>query len=378
MSTRSRLRAGIATLALGAASVSAALGETPELKGGIAAFIRGDVQQAVKLFTTELEAPGRSPEDRARAFYHRARAYYASKQPVLAISDASAALWLNKLSPSEAADAVQLKSLAQSSVGADAGLPAFKLVTKSPPAFESTPAKALPAVVPPKPAPLQPEAQAAATLPSRPPQQAVVSTLPVAATPVVRPSAPAWSSASVTREELSQPAAPAAVAAEPPKAAAAWIASAILPSAAAVQQATGDIETGSIARAERSSVPESALTEAGRGPIPTTTIAAPVPIPQQTHGVAPVLSPAASLQQPTTTSAPQTDAPPKTAAANILPSLPVLGALFEPASGPLSEQVEKANEVQRQRYERIRRLNQAHNDAQNLNAQATVSGAHAD
>ena len=165
------LRVEIASLVL-FTGLSAAWAESPTLQQGVKALQAGNAREAAKLFTTDLEAPDRSPEERARAFYFRAKAYLAIKQPGLAIVDAGAALWLKKLSPKETADAERLKAEAQRSAEFDPGLPAVTLVTIN--ALPSAEAHTTPASVEPSPPPIpEPAAQKPASR-----EQAAVLTPP--------------------------------------------------------------------------------------------------------------------------------------------------------------------------------------------------------
>ena len=226
------LRVEIASLVL-FTGLSAAWAESPTLQQGVKALQAGNAREAAKLFTTDLEAPDRSPEERARAFYFRAKAYLAIKQPGLAAVDAGVALWLKKLSPKETADAERLKAEAQRSAEFDAGLPAVTPVTinalQSAEAHAATPASVEPSPPPtPKPAPQKPPS----------PEQAAV--LPP---PAVRQPPPPWSTAKIKSEELPPP----PVAPEPPaKPITAWITSA--PIAAPPSPVPQQTQTGSVAR----------------------------------------------------------------------------------------------------------------------------------
>ena len=164
------LRVEIASLVLFTGPLSAAWAESPTLQQGVKALQAGNAREAAKLFTTDLAAPDRSPEERARAFYFRAKAYLAIKQPGLAAVDAGVALWLKKLSPKETADAERLKAEAQRSAEFDPGLPAVTPVTIN--ALPSVEAHATtPASVEPSP---PPTAEPAPQKPPSPEQAAVL------------------------------------------------------------------------------------------------------------------------------------------------------------------------------------------------------------
>jgi hypothetical protein len=329
----------VAILALFAGPISVACAEVPALQRGIKALRAGKALDAAKLFTTELEAPDRSPEQRARAFYFRAKAYLAIKQPVLAIADAGLALWLKKLSPTEAADAERLRAEAQRSAEFDAGLPAVTQVTTntSPPTeAEATPVSSE------RPPP------AAEPTPQKPPVAQQATPLPAAE---VHQPPPTWASATIKSEELTPPSMEAQSSAKPMTA---WITSAstAAPPPAMPQQ----IETGSVARTARSSAPDAS---GAMSP------------PQQTI---------ANVQEQVVTSATQPVAaqPSKSAdTKSFLPALANLGSLFEPEASPVLAEVDQANEFQRRYYEKIREYNrdiQARNAAQSSNAQLS-SGA---
>ncbi len=110
MITRGWLRAGIPILVLLANPFNAARADGPGLQRGIDALHAGNAKLAIKLLTTELETPPRSSVDLARALYFRAKAHLADRQTARAMADANAALWLRKLSPSEIADAENIKA----------------------------------------------------------------------------------------------------------------------------------------------------------------------------------------------------------------------------------------------------------------------------
>ena len=322
------LRVEIASLVL-FTGLSAAWAESPTLQQGVKALQAGNAREAAKLFTTDLESPDRSPEERARAFYFRAKAYLAIKQPGLAVVDAGVALWLKKLSPKETADAERLKAEAQRSAEFDPGLPAVMPVTINalPPAetHAATPASVEPSPPPtPEPAPQKPPS----------PEQAAV--LPP---PAVRQPPPPWSTAKINSEKLPPP----PVVPEPPaKPITAWITStpiAALPSPVAQQ-----IETGSVARPVQSSAPDASGA---------------TPPPQQSAQEQVVTS----WTQPAVTQVAQ----PSTSAAtkSFLPGLAGLGSLFEPEPSPMLAEVDQANDFQRRYYEKIRQHNR---DPQNRNA----------
>lgn len=120
---------------------AAAAGEPSPLERGVEAMRKGQHAQAAQLFTTELKAAGRPAEVRARAFYLRAKANVALERPALAQSDLNIALWLNKLSPADAADAESLqRSLNGKSAPAEsaAATPADAIQTQGP--RDATPA----------------------------------------------------------------------------------------------------------------------------------------------------------------------------------------------------------------------------------------------
>lgn len=323
------LRVEIASLVLFAGPFSVAWAEAPTLQQGVKALQAGNAREAAKLLTTDLEAPDRSPEERARAFYFRAKAYLAIKQPGLAIADAGAALWFKKLSPKEAADAEWLKAEAQRSAAFDTGLPAVTPVTITalPPAeaHATTPAPVEPS--PPPPVLQKPRA----------PEQAAVLPSPAAHQPP-----PAWSTAEIKNEELPSP----PVVPEPPtKPITAWITSS--PIAAPPSPVPQEIETGSVTRPVQSSAADAS----GATPPPHQTIAS-----AHEQVVTSSTQPAATqVAQPITSAA----------STSFLTGLPSLGSLFSPEPSPMLAEVDQANEFQRRYYEKIRQYNR---DAQTRNA----------
>jgi hypothetical protein len=322
------VRVEIASLVLFAGPFSVAWAKAPTLQQGVKALQAGNAREAAKLFTIDLAAPDRSPEERARAFYFRAKAYLAIKQPGLAITDAGVALWLKKLPPKEAADAERLKAEAQRSAEFDTGLPAVTpVIINGPPPDEAhaiTPTSVEPSPPPPaEPAPPKPAF----------PQQAAVG---------VRQPPPKWSTAEINREELPPP----SVVPEPPgKPSTAWITSA--PIAAPPSPMPQQIETGSIARTVQSSAPDAS---GATPPFKQTTESAQEQV--VTSSTRPVATQGA---QPSTSAATK----------SFLPGLASLGALFEPEPSPMLAEVDQANEFQRRYYEKIRQYNR---DAQNRNA----------
>ena len=339
------LRVEIATLALFAGPFSVAWAEAPVLQQGIKALQAGNARQAAKLFTTELEAPDRSPEERARAFYLRAKAYYAIKQPALAIADVGAALWFKKLSPKEVADAERLKAEAQRSAAVDTGLPDVTPVTSnpSPPvaALASTPA----AVEPPAPPPAQPAAQKSSA-----PQQAAVL-LP----PPVREPPPTWSTAAIKSEQLPPP---PVVPEQPAKPISPWITSAPVATPPPEPQR---IETSTVAQPVQSSGANAPNASA--------------PPPQQIIMKAPEQV-ATAPPQPAAPPPPNTGAQPSLSATvtSLVPNLSSLGSLFAPEPSPMLAEVDQANDLQRRYYERIRQYNR---DAQARNAEQSSGGMQA-
>jgi hypothetical protein len=342
MAIRRLLRIEIATLALfaGAFSVARADTTTP-LQQGVKALQAGKARDAAKLFTTELETPDISQEERARAFYLRAKAYYAIKQPALAIADVGAALWFKKLSPKDAADAEQLKAEAQRSAAADTGLPDVTPVTgnSSPPV--ASPASAPAAAPPPPPAPAEPAAQKRSA-----PQQA---TLPP---PPERQPPSSWSTAAIKSEQLPPP---PVVRVEPAKPISPWTTSAQI---AAPLPPPQRIETSALAQPVQSSAPNAPIANA--------------PPPQQIVTKAPEQV-ATAAPQPPAPAPSNTGAQPTLSSAvkSLVPNLSGLGSLFAPEPSPMLAEVDQANELQRRNYEKIRQYNrdaQARNTAQSTNA----------
>jgi hypothetical protein len=330
----------IAILVLFAGPISVAWAEAPPLQKGIKALQAGKAREAAKLFTTDLEAPDRSPEERARAFYFRAKAYLAIKQPVLAIADAGLALWLKKLSPTETADAERLKAEAQKSAEFDIGLPAVTPVTinavRAAEADETTPASAE------RSSPLTEEPEQKPLAPER---------ATVLSTPEVRQPSPAWTTAAIKSEELPPP----PVVPEPPaKPMTAWFTSA--PIAAPKLPLPQQIETGSVSRPVQSSAPEASGATPQRQ--------------QSRHDQM------NSSAQPAAIQVPQPS--PKAVTQSLLPGLASLGSLFEPEPSPMLAEVEQADDFQRRYYEKIRQYNrdaQARNAAQSSNVTQASDGA---
>ena len=276
--------------------IEGALADAPSLQRGIDALKSGNATLAARLLTAELEAPGGTTEQRARTLYFRAKAYLASQQPGLAMSDAGAAIWLNKLSPLEAADAEAIKAQSMAFAGVGMGPVTVKPVVIS-------------AVAPVAPARIE-------ALVERPlPKEAVV----------IAPKAtlaPEWSAAAVRREEL----APASVVNEvalktvAPASAPAWAAP------------TSLIETGSIAP----------VGIAAQVPVPAT-----VPMPALA-----TVKPAQSVMAPLV----EKVEPPVTGP-GFLAAASGLGSLFEKPVSPAQAEIERANELQRSYGEKIRRHN---------------------
>ena len=361
----------LAIVALIAGRVDPAWAEQPGLESGRQALMAGHAPKALTLLTTELQSASLSLEDRARTLYFRAKAYYATQQPALAMADAGAALWLNKLSPAEAADAEQLKARAQQSALNDPKLPAVATIINRPPPPAAAPVQAA-AVVPPAapvaPAPVAPPAPGAAPPKQAPaPQAALALPAPIP----VRPPAPAWSAAAVQREVLPHPA-PVASIAPPTRPLPAWSTNAPVaePAAAPLRpvlawmtngpvaepQAQRTLETGSITRADQQAAQPAQTPPPAPLPIVQAAVAPPAPLP------APVTKqpePAALLPAPAVPPAPPADAAlvPKPMTASVLPDLASLGGLFKPQPSPMEQDVERANDFQRSYAERIRRYN---------------------
>jgi hypothetical protein len=306
---------------------------------GVKALQAGNARQAAKLFTTELEAPDISLEERARAFYLRAKAYYAIRQPALAIADIGAALWFKKLSPKDAADAERLKAEAQRSAAVDIGLPDVTPVTSSP-----SPPAAAPASAPPPP-PAQPAAQKPLA-----PEEAASSP------PPVRQPLPNWSTAAIKAEQLPPP---PVIPVEPAKPISPWTTSA--PVAAPPPPVPQRIETSSVARPDQSSAPNAPTASA--------------PPSQQIIMNAPEQV-ATATPQPPASPPPNTRAQPSlsTTVTGLVPNLSSLGSLFAPEPSPMLGEVDQANDLQRRHYEKIRQYNR---DAQAANAAQSANGTQA-
>ena len=352
-----------AILALSAGPAQTAWAESAGLQRGREALLAGHAAQAVKLLSTEILSPGLSPEDRARTLYFRAKAYYATQQPALAMADEGAALWLGKLTAAEAADAEQLKARAQQSAMGDQKLPAVTTLINRPPPPDAPPVKA--AVAEPTPAPKAlsmksavaptPLAAPGVAKPAAASQAALAPPAPVPPASIpVRQAAPTWSAAAVQHEELAPPVPPA-------RPAHAWITNAAL----AEPDAPPPLETGSITRTDQPAA------QPGPAPTPSTQLIAPAAV-QATIQAAVVppaplpaavavkgLEPAAGLSAPGVPSAPSVDAAsaPKLMAASLVPDLTSLGGLFKPQPSPVAADVERATEFQRSYAERIRRIN---------------------
>lgn len=88
-------------------------GDLAKLEPGIRALEQGMPAQASQIFTSALQAKDVSPELRARAFFLRAKAYAALKQPALAVADIDIALWMKRLPSDIAADAMRLRTQVQ-------------------------------------------------------------------------------------------------------------------------------------------------------------------------------------------------------------------------------------------------------------------------
>ena len=222
MITRGWLRAGISILVLFANSISGARADGPELQRGIDALHAGNAKLAIKLLTTELETPPRSSVDLARALYFRAKAHLADRQTARAMADANAALWLRKLSPSEIADAENIKAQVLKSAGVPSAPPTIASTAAAP----VTPTPSAPDPVPPKeaggklPEKAEPDhGPAARPMPTWPTANVKPIDLPPlastraplatqAALPAPRQHAPAWSTAAIQREDLPQVAVP--------------------------------------------------------------------------------------------------------------------------------------------------------------------------
>ena len=114
--TRRQPRATVAAAFLLAAFLPAHADEAA-LKKGTDALAAGKGREAVKIFSAELDASGRTPAERARALYLRAKAQLASGQPALAFAFSASA------SAASDGDSFFVHSAALASAKAKAGWP---------------------------------------------------------------------------------------------------------------------------------------------------------------------------------------------------------------------------------------------------------------
>lgn len=409
-------------LAFALLSASTALSDDTSLQLGLQALKSGHAGQAIKHFSAELSAPDRTPEQRAKAFYLRAKAHYAAKQPALAMNDAASALWFNKLSAADAADAATIRgqALAEAMTSAahmPAQPPAMPALEKAPPRSvtpaspPSAPAKpATASVEPARPVPLpstparqEPTiAKAAAPQPfttttAQNPEASIVTTVrPSSAAPSQPqpgPSAPEWAQAKVKREqlatvtvppeELPARAKPSPQLLPPPQP----IVTGSIEKAAPRPPEHQEAETAPIEALPWQAQPVRAanIAHARTEPEPA---AAQAPQPFQTQRTSDIVTGSIGRREPAPSTspapqpieaqpAPQTATPmatvaeakapePQTTRETSTPSASFsaqgFAAMFA-SDNPMAADVARADELQRARYERIRQLNAARTTA---------------
>jgi len=406
----SRLR--LLAFAIALLPANAARSDDATLQQGLHALKGGNASKAVELFSAELAAAGRTPEQRAKAFYLRAKAHYAAKQPALAMNDAAAALWFNKLSAADAADAATIRgqALAEAMTSAarvPAQTPAMPAFEKAPPrlAAPAAPKPVTAAAEPPPrsepPRESQPVAVAspprpfATTTVQQPDAPVVVTTVapPPALTPTPKdapaPSAPDWTQAKVKRETIATlPVPPEQLSAR----------ARTTPQDPSAQQ---PIVTGSIGKTDAAPAGEHTSTtdvlpwqtsptrtaSVTRDSVEATADAPVTPPPFQTQTTSNIVTGSIARHEPTPQVAPSESPTPATAPppAALQPAAPTATvaeakapedqpAAIEPATAssslsvqglatmfasdnPMASDVARADELQRARYERIRQLN---------------------
>lgn len=337
MITRGWLRAGIPILVLLANPFNAARADGPGLQRGIDALHAGNAKLAIKLLTTELETPPRSSVDLARALYFRAKAHLADRQTARAMADANAALWLRKLSPSEIADAENIKAQVLKAAGVPNTSPtiastAAAPVTPTPSAPEPILPKEAGGKLPEKAEPLPDHAPAARPMPTwstanvkpidLPPPDATRAPAPTqAASPAPRQLAPAWSTAAIQREDLPQVAVPSNTSpiAEPSRG--------------------SPVETGSIAVSKSPSEPQAAPVAPQH----------PISVIQQPRAADPASA------SPSVVSAPVAEVPAAQPSGSFLPAISeTIGMFYQPQPSRVQADIERANEFERSYLDKIR------------------------
>ena len=359
-------RIGLMRIVLCAVPMGFAIaGDMPAIDKGTDALRRGQPGQAVQHFTAELAAPDRPIEVRARAFYLRAKAYASLKQPVLARVDLEAALWLKKLSATDAADAERLKSQLGTANAVAAGGVTLAPVTSE-------------ALAPVKMAPVKMEAVTMAPpAPVRDDPDRDVPDRAVADREIPPPSSqpnarreipvPAWSQATVAPAKTVE-AAPAPVSSQAPGPVAAAVPVASPPAAPPATETgarSGDIVTGALKPVQQSEpVPQSEIVTGSLKPVQQGE-----PVPQSeivTGSPKPVQTPAIVAPQPSATRAsvaattePKPDQAAPVSSPNLVSGIPLLGALFEKEASPQDAEIASADDLQRRYFEKIRRHNEA-------------------
>ncbi|MDX2258128.1 MAG: SPOR domain-containing protein [Hyphomicrobiaceae bacterium] len=112
------------------AAVAPACAQAPTGRNAVVAGIKsydaGQAPKAIATLSEAINAGGLSSQDLAKALYYRGLAYRKQKQPALAISDLTSAIWLKDgLSESERAAALQTRGAAYAEAGLkDPGPPA--------------------------------------------------------------------------------------------------------------------------------------------------------------------------------------------------------------------------------------------------------------
>ncbi len=376
----------LAVLAVPAGLAFAA--EVSALDKGADALKRGRHAQAVELLNEEMKAQGRPIELRARAYYLRAKAYAALKQPALARADVTIALWLKKLSGAESAEAERLRSQLQPENAAPTAAQSIVPVSNEQAApgktTQTAPKPAAPAhdaplttagVAPVTSQPLEPVKVASPAPVSAAEARKVPRTTAVVVPPpsrggengTVADAVPAWTPGTSVARANPVEAAPGASSAP----------AAIAPSAASRPQrpawtSSGDIETGSLKSLVQPSAAES--------PAPTETrwqsnvaaapaAASPRAPPPQAAEPPRSVTPAAVMTQPppqpatpvafapadAATPEPQSASAPSAHASG----LPLIGTLFEKVPSPYEADIAEADELQRRRFEKLRSHNEA-------------------
>lgn len=364
---------------------------------------KGEYAQAVQLFSEDLKASDRPLEQRARAYYFRAKAYAALKENALARADLNLAVWLKKLPSNEAAEAARLNA----ELEANKPAPVTALSVAAP--VVSKPIEPVAAPVASN-GPTQgfepPQAQPApAAVQAAEPAASHVATQSSARDEIGEPealrTAPAWSQDHVAREQLPPPKAAAYI--RPSSAFTTATTPSVEPQRPAVTPEASAIETGSLqdGSTDARTNPQPAITSpwqtdvAVRSPAPPQTppqierpAAAsapedprPVATQDNTQKRAAVYTP-----QPQSARSPVADvttAPAKPASAfwpssgaaqpsqpieaaqtePVQPqpasSVPVVGWMFENQTSPYDEDIARADELQRRYIEKIRARNQA-------------------